>query len=87
MSAADELKQVLDGNRAELLARMCDEVYVKPQQPDEFTRQELAIQTGVSIKTIENRLKKLCDSGVITSRKAPNHNGNMTVLYKYADQP
>ena len=69
MTSADELHDALDGQRNDLLTKVCDEINKIPQQPDEFSVAEIADQTNLKRKTVEYRLKKLEREGVLTSRR------------------
>jgi len=69
MTSADEMHEALDGNRNDLLAKVCEEIQKIPKQPDEFSIADIADKTNLERKTVEYRLKKLEREGVMTSRR------------------
>lgn len=69
----------------EALKRICEEIYELPKQPDEFTILEVAEQTGISYKSVQNRLNAMVKKGLLSCRGGHTENGNRTKLFKYLE--
>jgi predicted ArsR family transcriptional regulator len=78
-----ELFKEMEKPRIEALRRIREEILIEPQQPDEFTAQEVAAELDIQEKTAIYRLNKLVDDGKMTSRKAPNKQGYHARLYRW----
>jgi predicted transcriptional regulator len=75
-----ELKDGLEGERNDVLDRICEEVIRLPKQPNEFTINDVTKRTGENRKAVEYRIKKMEQEGTLTSRKPANER-----FYKYVE--
>lgn len=80
-----EFYEEIEKPRMEALKRIREEILIEPQQPDEFTAQEVAAELDIQEKTAKYRLNKLVNEGKMTTRKAPNKQGYHARLYRWAD--
>lgn len=67
------------------LMRICEEISNLPQQPGEFTRQDVMEKTGMNEKQVAYRLEKKVKKGILTRREGLNHAGYHSILYKYVE--
>jgi predicted ArsR family transcriptional regulator len=78
-----EFFKEMEKPRMDALKRIRAEILIEPQQPDEFTAQEVAEELSISDKAAIYRLNKLVNEGKMTTRKGANRNGYNARLYKW----
>jgi predicted ArsR family transcriptional regulator len=80
-----EFFKEMEKPRLDALKRIRAEILIEPQQPDEFTAQEVAEELGIGTKTAIYRLNKLVNEGKMTTRKGHNRSGYNARLYKWIE--
>ncbi len=67
------------------LDKICEEIFELPKQPDEFTANEVADRLSIDPKTAMGRLKRMVESGKLSSRVGKDENNHVAKLFKYVD--